>query len=283
MKLLSKNAEERYQSCHGIRIDLEDCAAELASTGRVEGVVIGARDVPDVLHMPQKLYGREGEIAPASSRRRRARRPEPPGALALITGYSGIGKSSLVSEIHKRVVRTRGFFIAGKFEQYKRDIPYLAFTRAFQGLIRQLLTGSAASVAGWKERLAEALGAHGRLITDVIPEVEIILGAQPPSVELGPSESQARFREVFQRFVEVFARAEHPLVLFLDDLQWADSASLKLLRWSWRDQHRPARPPGHRRVPRQRGERRSTTCSITPRGDPARRRGHHGRHLAGPR
>jgi predicted ATPase/signal transduction histidine kinase len=228
MKLLAKNAEDRYQSAHGIKADVEACVTFFTTGEHAAAVSLGSLDIPDILHVPQKLYGRapEVELLLQAFDRASAGRPE----LVLISGYSGIGKSAVVNEIHKPIVRTQGFFISGKYEQYKRDIPYFALTRAFQALLRQLLTGSQASVAGWRGRLVAALGPHGRLITDVIPEVEIIIGEQPPVVEMGPAEAQARFREVFQRFVEVFAQAEHPLVLFLDDLQWADSASLKLIR-----------------------------------------------------
>ncbi|AUX41119.1 ATPase [Sorangium cellulosum] len=228
MKLLAKNAEDRYQSCHGIRADLEACAAQLAAYGRIEHVALGAHDIPDVLHVPQKLYGREREVESLMEAFERASRGRP--ELVLISGYSGIGKSSVIHEIHRPIVRAQGFFIAGKYEQYKRDIPYFALTRAFQGLLRQILTGSRQRVAEWRARLVAALGPHGRIITDVIPEVEIIIGEQPPVVEASPAESQARFREVFQRFVQVFAQLDHPLVLFLDDLQWADTASLNLIR-----------------------------------------------------
>ena len=150
--------------------------------------------------------------------------------LILVAGYSGIGKSALVNEIHKPIVRQRGYFISGKFDQFKRDIPYASLIQAFQELVRQLLTESEAQLQRWKQKLLEALGSNGQVIIDVIPEVELIIGAQPSVPQLGSTESQNRFNLVFQNFIGVFTNKQHPLVIFLDDLQWADSASLKLIQ-----------------------------------------------------
>ncbi|MEG3863807.1 ATP-binding protein, partial [Microcoleus sp. herbarium12] len=149
--------------------------------------------------------------------------------LILVSGYSGIGKSCLVNEVQKPIVRQRGYFIGGKFDQFKRNIPYASVIQAFQSLVRQLLTESTASILTWKQKLLAALGTSGKVVTDVIPEVELIIGKQPEVPELGPTESQNRFNRVFKQFISVFAAKSHPLVVFLDDLQWADSASLKLI------------------------------------------------------
>ncbi len=149
--------------------------------------------------------------------------------MMLVSGYSGIGKTSIVNEVHKPIVEARGYFIAGKFDQFKRNIPYAALIQAFKELIRQLLTESSQQIEVWKAELLDALSPNGQVIIEVIPEVELIIGKQPEVPQLGPSESQNRFNRVFQQFVNVFCQPEHPLVLFLDDLQWADSASLKLL------------------------------------------------------
>ncbi|MCC3412807.1 MAG: AAA family ATPase [Microcoleus sp. PH2017_02_FOX_O_A] len=149
--------------------------------------------------------------------------------MILVSGYSGIGKSCLVNEVQKPIVRQRGYFIGGKFDQFKRNIPYASVIQAFQSLIRQLLTESTASIQTWKQKLLAALGTSGKVVTDVIPEVELIIGKQPEVPELGPTESQNRFNRVFKQFISVFTAKEHPLVVFLDDLQWADSASLKLI------------------------------------------------------
>jgi predicted ATPase len=149
--------------------------------------------------------------------------------MMLVAGYSGIGKSALVQEIYKPITRERGYFISGKFDQFQRNIPYSAVVRAFQGLMRQLLTESAAELAEWRSQILGAVGANGQVIIDVIPEVELIVGEQPPVPELGPTESQNRFNLVFGNFIRVFCAPEHPLAIFLDDLQWADSATLKLI------------------------------------------------------
>ncbi|TAG44843.1 MAG: hypothetical protein EAZ33_09335 [Oscillatoriales cyanobacterium] len=149
--------------------------------------------------------------------------------MILVSGYSGIGKSCLVNEVQKPIVRQRGYFIGGKFDQFKRNIPYASVIQAFQSLIRQLLTESTASIQTWKQKLLAALGTSGQVVTDVIPEVELIIGKQPEVPQLGPTESQNRFNRVFKQFINVFTAKEHPLVVFLDDLQWADSASLKLI------------------------------------------------------
>ena len=149
--------------------------------------------------------------------------------LVLVSGYSGIGKSSVVNELHKALVPPRGLFASGKFDQYKRDIPYATLAQAFQSLVRQLLGKSEAELGRWRDALREALGANGQLIVNLVPELELVIGKQPPVPDLPPQDAQNRFQMVFRRFLGVFARKEHPLALFLDDLQWLDTATLDLL------------------------------------------------------
>ncbi|MEG4023844.1 AAA family ATPase [Microcoleus sp. S13C4] len=228
MKLLAKNAEDRYQSAAGLKFDLETCLQQLQTTGKIENFPIGQRDRGNQLLIPQKLYGRETEVQILLDAFGRVSL----GAteMMLVSGYSGIGKTSIVNEVHKPIVAARGYFIAGKFDQFKRNIPYAALIQAFQELVRQLLTDSSEQVAIWKENLLNALDNNGQVIIDVIPEVELIIGKQPEVPQLGSSESQNRFNRVFQQFIRIFCQPEHPLVIFLDDLQWADSASLKLIQ-----------------------------------------------------
>ena len=146
-----------------------------------------------------------------------------------MSGYSGVGKSSVVHELHKALVPPRGLFASGKFEQYNRDIPYSTLAQAFQSLIRGLLGKGDAELGVWRDALREALGPNGRLMTDLVPELKLIIGEQPSVPELPPQDAQRRFQLVFRRFTSVFARPEHPLALFLDDLQWLDAATLDLL------------------------------------------------------
>jgi predicted ATPase/GAF domain-containing protein/tRNA A-37 threonylcarbamoyl transferase component Bud32 len=228
MKLLSKTPEDRYQSAFGLQADLQFCLDHLLCQGYIPHYSIGKQDVSAQFQIPQKLYGREGEVATLMATFERVSKGNM--EMLLVYGYSGIGKSSLLHEIHKPVVRQRGFFISGKFEQFQRNIPYSALIQSFQELIQQLLSESEHQLAIWQEKLLAALGSNGQVIVDVIPEVELIIGKQPPIIQLGPTESQNRFNLVFQQFISVFAQPEHPLVLFLDDLQWADSASLKFIQ-----------------------------------------------------
>jgi predicted ATPase/signal transduction histidine kinase/tRNA A-37 threonylcarbamoyl transferase component Bud32 len=228
MKLLAKNAEDRYQSAFGLNADLENCLNQLQTTGKIESFIPGRIDKSGQFLIPQKLYGRRQEIADliASFDRVSFGKSE----MVLVSGYSGIGKTSIVNEIHKPIVRQRGYFIAGKFDQFKRDIPYAGITQAFESLMQQLLTTSSDELAIWQEKLLSKLGQSGGIIIDVVPSVELIIGSQPAVPQLGPTEFQNCFHRLFKEFLNVFAQAEHPLVLFLDDLQWADSASLKLIQ-----------------------------------------------------
>ncbi|MBW4495623.1 MAG: AAA family ATPase [Oscillatoria princeps RMCB-10] len=228
MKLLAKTAEDRYQNALGLKADLEICRQQLQTKGKIETLTVGQLDKYGQFLIPQKLYGRQKEVAALLEAFDRVSSGS--SEMILVSGYSGIGKTSVVSEVHKPIVRQRGYFISGKFDQFKRNIPYASLIQAFQELMRQLLTETAESLAGWKEKLLQALGANGQVIVDVIPEVELIVGKQPPVPQLGPSESQNRFNRVFKEFIHVFTKPEHPLVVFLDDLQWADSASLKLIQ-----------------------------------------------------
>ncbi len=228
MKLLAKNAEDRYQSAFGVKADLENCLTQLQTTGKIENFIPGTLDKSGQFLIPQKLYGRTQEVADLMASFERVSWGQT--EMVLVSGYSGIGKTSVVSEIHKPIVRQRGYFIAGKFDQFKRDIPYAAITQAFESLMQQLLTTSSEELTIWKEKLLSKLGNNGEIIIDVIPSVELIIGSQPAVPQLGPTESQNRFNRLFKEFLKVFAQAEHPLVLFLDDLQWADLASLKLIQ-----------------------------------------------------
>ncbi|MGK4005827.1 AAA family ATPase [Sorangium sp. So ce1036] len=228
LKLLAKAAEERYQSALGLRHDLDRCAAQLAATGAIEAFPLGQRDLSDRFQVPQRLHGREGEVRALLAVFERALaqgRPE----LVLVSGYSGVGKSSLVAELHRPVVRERGFFLSGKFEELRRDVPYLPFLQAFRGLVQEILCASEDELERWRQRLRGALGPHGRLLTDMLPELELLVGPQPPVPELPAAEARRRFHATLQRFVAGCARKEHPMVLFLDDLQWADAGSLQLL------------------------------------------------------
>ncbi|QSJ17385.1 AAA family ATPase [Nostoc sp. UHCC 0702] len=227
-KLMAKNAEERYQSAAGLLADLQFCLTQLENTGQIIQFIPGQKDRVAQLLIPQKLYGREREVSTLLAAFDRISHGG--SELMLVSGYSGIGKSSLVNEVHKPVVRQRGYFISGKFDQMGRSVPYASIIQAFQFLMRQLLTESAQQLQTWKEKLEAALGANGQVVINVIPEVELIIGKQPEVSQLGATEAQNRFNRVFQKFIQVFCQKEHPLVLFLDDLQWADSASLNLLQ-----------------------------------------------------
>jgi PAS domain S-box-containing protein len=228
MKLLAKTAEERYQTAAGVRSDLRRCLTEWETRCGIDEFPLGEHDTPDRLLIPEKLYGRAREIDTLLASFDRVVASGAP-ELVLVSGYSGIGKSSVVNELHKVLVLPRGLFASGKFDQYKRDIPYWTLAQAFQGLIRPLLGKSDAELSHWRGTLQEALGPNGQLIVDLVPELALILGEQQPVPELSPQDAQRRFQLVFRRFIGVFARPEHPLALFLDDLQWLDAATLDLL------------------------------------------------------
>ncbi|MCR4471913.1 serine/threonine-protein kinase PknK, partial [Burkholderia sp. SCN-KJ] len=228
MKLLAKAAEERYQTAAGVEHDLQHCLTEWQRRHCIDVFALGEHDTPDRLLIPEKLYGREREINTLVTTFDRVVRSGPP-ELVLVSGYSGIGKSSVVNELHKVLVPPRGLFASGKFDQYKRDIPYSTLVQAFQSLVRPLLGKPGRELANWRSAFLEALEPNARLMTDLIPELKLIIGEPPPVPALEPQQAQRRFMLVFRRFISVFARAEHPLALFLDDLQWLDAATLDLL------------------------------------------------------
>jgi PAS domain S-box-containing protein len=229
MKLLAKTGEERYQTAAGVEADLRRCLAAWISSGQIEPFPLGAQDASDKLMVPEHLYGREREIETLLAAFDRV---VANGAteLVLVSGYAGIGKSSVVNELHKVLVPPRGRFAAGKFDQYKRDIPYATLAQAFQSLVRELLSKSDAEVAPWRAELLEALGPNVEVMVNLIPELAHLVGVPPPIPALPPQDAQNRFQLVFRRFLGVFARPEHPLALFVDDLQWLDTATLDLLQ-----------------------------------------------------
>ncbi|MEH2421614.1 MAG: AAA family ATPase [Nostoc sp.] len=253
LKLMAKNAEDRYQSAWGIKADLKNCADQLEKIGQIDSIQLALQDVCDQFQIPQKLYGRDKEVAmllaafvrvacpednrvaslqnnsETTSERTQTGNPRFQVEMMLVSGYAGIGKSALVQEIYKPITQKRGYFISGKFDQFQRNIPYSAIADALQKLVQQLLGESDEQVQQWRSRLLTALGTNGQIIIDVIPEVELIVGKQPPVPEVGATEAQNRFHRIFGQFVRVFCSKSHPLVIFLDDLQWIDSATLKLI------------------------------------------------------
>jgi PAS domain S-box-containing protein len=232
-RLLEKNAERRYQTIHGLKKDLELCRLLVLAPDHGAAVPVELSAHRGVFHIPQKLYGREPEIAQlmAAFDRISAGNSE----LLLVAGSSGIGKSAVIHEVHKPIVARRGYFVAGKFDQYKRNIPYASLIQAFTDLIRQLLTEPQERIQLWAAQLKSALGGQAGVIIELIPELALVIGPFEAAPELPPAESQNRLNRLFQRFVQVLAGPEHPLVVFLDDLQWADVATLRLIELVMRD------------------------------------------------
>ncbi|MEO1621710.1 MAG: serine/threonine-protein kinase PknK, partial [Cyanobacteria bacterium J06632_3] len=237
LKLMAKNAENRYQSALGLKYDLEKCRESLSSevgTGEVgtreisTQFELGTKDVSDRFLIPEKLYGRQKEVTTLLNAFERvsAGRAE----LVMVTGFSGIGKTAVVNEVHKPITRQQGYFIQGKFDQLNRNRPFSAFLQAFNELIEQLLSDSDAQLASWRSRILEAVGNNGQVLIDVMPALTRIIGPQPYVIKLSGSAAENRFNLLLSQFVRVFATADHPLVIFLDDLQWVDSASLRLLK-----------------------------------------------------
>ncbi|MEG4146679.1 AAA family ATPase [Microcoleus sp. Pol12B5] len=227
-KLMAKNAENRYQTALGIKQDLETCLFKFQATGNIEMFALGTRDITDRFLISERLYGRETEVFNLLNAFERVSTGS--AEMMLVAGFSGIGKTAVVNEVHKPIARQRGYFIKGKYDQFQRNIPFSAFVQAFRELMGQLLSESDAQLHRWKTLILTEVGESGQVLIDVIPELEHIIGAQPAALELSGSAAQNRFNLLMQKFVQVFTQAEHPLVMFLDDLQWADSASLKLLQ-----------------------------------------------------
>ncbi|MGD1809284.1 ATP-binding protein [Dapis sp. BLCC M126] len=228
LKLMAKNAEDRYQSALGLKYDLGKCRQEWQSQRKIEYFELGSRDISDRFLIPEKLYGREAEVQQLLAAFERV--AEEKSELMLVAGFSGIGKTVVVNEVHKPIVRQRGYFIKGKFDQFNRNIPFSALVQSLRDLMGQLLSESDAQLQEWKDQILDALGENGRVIIDVIPELERIISKQPVVPELSGSAAQNRFNLLFAKFIQVFTTKEHPLVIFLDDLQWADSASLNLMK-----------------------------------------------------
>jgi len=227
-KLMAKNAEERYQSALGLKYDLEKCRVQYLETGKIELFVLGKRDLCDRFLIPEKLYGREKEVEMLLNAFEDVAQEKT--QMMLVAGFSGIGKTAAINEVHKPITRQHGYFIKGKFDQFNRNIPFTAFLIAFRDLMGQIISESDAELQEWKTKMLEAVGNNGQVLIDVIPELERIIGSQPPVAELSGSAAQNRFNLLMGKFIEVFTAKEHPLVIFLDDLQWADSASLNLLK-----------------------------------------------------
>ncbi|MEG4575720.1 AAA family ATPase [Microcoleus sp. N3A4] len=233
-KLMAKNAEDRYQNALGLKYDLERCGQQLQD-GQIEPFELGMRDICDRFLIPEKLYGRQTEVKTLLTAFDRVSQGS--SEMMLVAGFSGIGKTAVVKEVHKPIVRQRGYFIKGKFDQFNRNIPFGAFVQAFRDLMGQLLSETDEQLERWKAKILSALGENGQVIIQVIPELERIIGQQPPVAEQVGNASQNRFNLLFPKFIQVFTTQDHPLVIFLDDLQWADSASLKLMHLLMSDTH----------------------------------------------
>ncbi|MEW6056351.1 MAG: AAA family ATPase [Bdellovibrionota bacterium] len=228
LKLLSKTAEDRYQSSKGLLFDLETCLSSLEENRTIRPFKIGEKDYTGKFSIPKKLYGRERDSEALLAAFDRACKGSV--ELMLVSGSPGIGKSALIQEIHRPITRQKGYFVSGKYDQFRKDMPYSALIQALQGLIKQLLTESPERVEHWKREIENALGPHARVMIDLIPELKAIIGEHSEAPALDPIQAQVRFLNCFLSLIQVFTSKEHPLAIFLDDLQWADLASLDLIK-----------------------------------------------------
>ncbi|WP_374433459.1 diguanylate cyclase domain-containing protein [Inhella sp.] len=226
-KLLAKNPDERYQSSYGLRMDLEQCAERLRVQGRIEPFTLASQDVPERFSVAQRLIGRSAETQRILVAFEQVQGGQ--AGLLLVSGPSGVGKTALVAELHRPVLAQRGYFLRGKCDQYSRDQPYAALVQAFQPLMEQLALEGPERRAYWREQLAQALGEQAGAVVEIVPQLRLLIGAPPPLPALPPAENEARFHIAFGRFVRSLAARAHPVLLFLDDLQWADRPSLRLL------------------------------------------------------
>ncbi|MBN1365669.1 MAG: diguanylate cyclase [Syntrophaceae bacterium] len=230
MRLLAKTPEERYQNGFGVLEDIRECSAQFVQKRKIEPFELGRHDISNRFIIPQKIFGREKEIDILLKGFEEVAATAKGTAVMVVAGAPGIGKSTIVHELHKPIVAKRGYFISGKYEQFRRDKPYSGIIQAFQALVKQILSESEDRISLWRENILKVLGNNGKVITDVIPEVELIIGKQPELQAVGPEESKNRFNFVFERFTSVFPTKDHPIVLFLDDLQWIDTASIHLMK-----------------------------------------------------
>ena len=235
LKLMAKNTEDRYQSSAGLKHDLGMCLKQCQETGTVSEFKLGQYDHSDYFAIPEKLYGRQVEVHELLNAFERV--AEGSSEMILVAGFSGIGKTVVVNEVHKPITRRQGYFIRGKFDQFKRNIPFSGFVQALRDLMEQLFSESDVQLAKWQTQILAAVGDNGQILIEVIPELEPLIGKQPSVPEIGGEAARNRFKFLFQKFIQVFTRPEHPLVIFLDDLQWADSESLKLIQLLMGESH----------------------------------------------
>ncbi|RKZ87502.1 MAG: hypothetical protein DRR19_13585, partial [Candidatus Parabeggiatoa sp. nov. 1] len=230
MKQLAKNAEDRYQSAFGVKADLAKCLENLQGFENLEGLQfeLAQNDFSGKLQIPQKLYGRENEVNTLLQAFERV--SQGTAEMMLIAGYSGVGKTALVREVHKPMTEKRGYFAAGKFDQFQKNIPYSAISQAFNEFCRYLLMENAETLANWQTKILNAVGNNGQIIIDVVPDLELVIGKQPAVAKVGATEAQNRFQMFFLNFFKALCDKDHPFILFIDDLQWVDSASLGLLK-----------------------------------------------------
>jgi serine/threonine protein kinase len=227
LKLLAKNTEDRYQSAAGVQTDLEKCLQRLSPEDTIEEFPLGQIDYYNRLRYPQKLYGRDRELKELERTFESVCRDT--ASIVFVGGYSGIGKTVLVEEIQRPVSEKNGYFIEGKFDQLITT-PYAGVTQALAKFVSQILTQSETQLATWRSKILEAVGPNGKVLTNIVPSLELVIGPQPAVPELSGQEAQNRFNYVFQSFFGAISNSEHPICFFLDDLQWIDQGSLSLLK-----------------------------------------------------
>ncbi len=271
LRLMAKNAEDRYQSAAGLLADLEHIRRALAEHGAVPDFALGQADHSDRFILSAALYGREDAARALLDAFERACAGS--NELVLLAGPAGIGKSALVREIHRPMVRHRGYFISGKFDQFGRDTPYSALAQALRELVLRILGEPESRLVGWRRNLQAALGPNARVVLDVVPDLGRLLGPQPPVPEVPPAEAANRFHGTLRALIRAFADERHPVAIFLDDLQWSDLATLKLIEdlvgdpdlphLLWIGAYRDAEVPPEHPLERTRGALQAAGAAVS--------------------